>query len=708
MNGNGTPTERVSLQSALPRCVQFGVFELRLDTAELLKHGMKVKLQGKPFQILQALLERPGSVVTREDLHARIWGADSSVDFESSLNTAANRLRLTLGDSAENPRYIETLPRVGYRFIAPLRENGADTPAVENEPAPVTVLLPEPMPMAEPRPAVAAALPRTRLWAWAVAAVALVSALAMLLFWARARPSPALHQVTFRRGAVLSARFGPDGESVLYAARWSGGPPKLYTTNLVSPESRDLGFPGAVLSAVSPKGELALLSTEPTAPQSGATLLRVRENGGAPLALANGVVAADWYPESDNLAVIRVQDQGWVLEFPRGKVLYRSPGWMTHVRVSPSGDRVALIEHAVFGDDGGAVRIVERNGATRILSAGWSSAWGLAWSPSGNEVWFTAAHTGLNRFLHAVTPAGKVREVASTPGMMTLEDVSRTGRVLISHGEERMMMVSSGADGAERDLSWFDLTRAEDVSADGSLILFDETGEGGGPGYSVYLHRTKTGSVVRLGEGRAVALSPDGKYVMTGGQSDQGSVKVLSLDLGQPRTITSDAMKYIWAKFFPDNKRILFGGSQRGGRPKLFTQSIDGSDLRVLQPEIWLTKVAISPDGAKIAGVHPTKNLVVLDAQGGPPVEIPLGFPSTPLRWSEDGRYLYVATTEIPARILRIDVTANSYLVWKTVAPSDPAGVNQIFTMLLTGDAQTAIYSYERKLSEVYVVDGWR
>jgi hypothetical protein len=85
-----------------------------------------------------------------------------------------------------------------------------------------------------------------------------------------------------------------------------------------------------------------------------------------------------------------------------------------------------------------------------------------------------------------------------------------------------------------------------------------------------------------------------------------------------------------------------------------------------------------------------------------------LGFPSTPLRWSEDGRYLYVATTEIPARILRIDVTANSYLVWKTVAPSDPAGVHQIFTMLLTGDAQTAIYSYERKLSEVYVVDGWR
>src|SRR5437870_5006943 len=164
MEGNGTQTEQLSAQSVLPRCVQFGVFELRLDTGELLKHGMKVKLQGKPFQILHALLERPGSVVTREELHARLWGSDSSVDFESSLNTAANRLRLTLGDSAENPRYIETLPRVGYRFIAPLREAGQDAPA-QRELAPVTVLRPVEVVPDEPLPAVEAAQPR-RLWIW--------------------------------------------------------------------------------------------------------------------------------------------------------------------------------------------------------------------------------------------------------------------------------------------------------------------------------------------------------------------------------------------------------------------------------------------------------------------------------------------------------------------------------------------------------------
>src|SRR5258707_1044156 len=207
MDGNGTQIEQVSAQSTLPRCVQFGVFELRLDTAELLKHGMKVKLQGKPFQILQALLERPGSVVSREELHARLWGSDSSVDFESSLNTAANRLRITLGDSAENPRYIETLPRVGYRFIAPLKEVGQDALALQRELAPVTVAVGLHQPIA-PR---LEAQPR-RLWIWAVAAAAVVSVTATMWFWAtrKAPASPALHQVTFRRGTVLAARFGPD------------------------------------------------------------------------------------------------------------------------------------------------------------------------------------------------------------------------------------------------------------------------------------------------------------------------------------------------------------------------------------------------------------------------------------------------------------------------------------------------------------------
>ena len=100
--------------------MRFGVFELDSQTGELRKRGVKVRLQGQPLHLLRALLENPGQVVTREELQRRLWVADVFVDFESGLNTAANRLRLALGDSAESPRYVETLARTGYRFIAPV------------------------------------------------------------------------------------------------------------------------------------------------------------------------------------------------------------------------------------------------------------------------------------------------------------------------------------------------------------------------------------------------------------------------------------------------------------------------------------------------------------------------------------------------------------------------------------------------------------
>src|SRR5512144_933151 len=101
--------------------VRFGVFEADLKSGELRKNGIKVKLQEQPFQVLAMLLERPGDVVTREDLRQRLWPSDTFVDFEHSLNTAINKVRDALGDTALNPRFVETLPRRGYRFVAPVQ-----------------------------------------------------------------------------------------------------------------------------------------------------------------------------------------------------------------------------------------------------------------------------------------------------------------------------------------------------------------------------------------------------------------------------------------------------------------------------------------------------------------------------------------------------------------------------------------------------------
>ena len=113
----------------MERRIRFGPFELDRQTGELWKNGAKVRLQGKPFQVLVALLERPGQPVSREELQQRLWSGDTFVDFESGLNTAANRLRLTLGDSADSPRYVETLARSGYRFVAQVEEVVEAAPA---------------------------------------------------------------------------------------------------------------------------------------------------------------------------------------------------------------------------------------------------------------------------------------------------------------------------------------------------------------------------------------------------------------------------------------------------------------------------------------------------------------------------------------------------------------------------------------------------
>lgn len=112
----------VATQQPSSRVVRFGVFEVDLTAAELRKSGMRLRLQGQPFQVLAFLLERAGEVVSREELQQKLWPAETFVDFDHSLNTAINKVRETLGDSASSPRYVETLARRGYRFIAPVQD----------------------------------------------------------------------------------------------------------------------------------------------------------------------------------------------------------------------------------------------------------------------------------------------------------------------------------------------------------------------------------------------------------------------------------------------------------------------------------------------------------------------------------------------------------------------------------------------------------
>jgi len=683
------------------RVLQFGAFELETGTGEIRKHGTRIRLQGKPLQILQALLDRPGGVVTREELRDRLWAADTFVDFESGLNTAVNRLRLALGDSADRPRYVETLARSGYRFVAMVSEShptALEEKLEENgAPAPPAFL-----PAAEP--------PRRSSRAWlAAAAIAILANLAGWVIVGRPRtaPLPTFHQITFGRTTIAGARFGPDGQNVIYDGQTVPGDRELYLANTVSPESRPLGFPRAMLASVSRSGELALLFSG--GPRSERSLVRVPMNGGAPLSIDLGIWSADWAPDSSRMAVLRYGPHPESIEYPRNKTLYESTGWLSDVRVSPSGNEVAFMEHLVMGDDAGSVVAIDGKGARRTLSAGWASAQGLAWSPSGREIWFTAARTGVTRALYAASLSGKVRLVAAFPGILTLHDISASGRVLISREQLRAMMTAL-VDGSpkEKDLSWFDYTTAEAISADGRVVLFDETGEGGGIHHTVYIRRANAPSAIRVGEGYGMAVSPDGNWAILKSDRDQTTLNLVPLTPGQPRSISGHNLRYDFVRFFPGGDRLLVGGSLAGARPRFFVQALDGSAPRPLGTSAYFMRPAISQDGKQIAGVDGERRLLVLSAAGGEPKVIATGFAPTVLRWSHSGKALLAQGDSVPAMLYSVDVETGKSKPWKEIAPLDLANVSRIWPAFLSQDEHTIVYSYPRILSELFVVDGWR
>jgi len=675
------------------KIARFGVFELNLRTGELRKQGVRLKLQGKAFTLLQALLERPGHVVTREELRQRLWPSGVFVDAESGLNTAANRLRIALGDSADNPRFIETLARTGYRFVASVEE-------VESE---------------SPRIASRASRGWRRSAALAAAAVAgLAVAVSVTVVAFRRSPPPTFQfrQVTFRHGQVSGARFAPDGHAILYTASWDNGPRRLFLTNPYSPESRPLGLDDLRVVSVSRSGELALLSTDGTGPINGGTLSRVPMNGGDPLTVDHNVMTADWAPDG-RLAVVRAIDGVNQVEFPIGRVLHKTAGWISSIRVAPGDDRIAFIEHAVRHDNRGTLRIVEPNRPARSLSAEWANAGGLAWHPRLNEVWFTASRDGEPKSLWAATPSGDVRSVAQIAGIMTLRDLAPDGRALITRETEQLeMAVTSPGQPDQRNLSWLDWSRVADVSDDGQLILFDESGVAAGAHYMIYLYRNDTHSTVRLGEGRAMALSLDGRFALTLGVEPRTRFRLVPL-AGEAAATAVDlpatGLDYQWARYFPDGKRLLTLASEPDKPLRLYVQPLDGKPFPI-SPPLVVRNVAVSPDGQQVAVLTAKGKLVIYQtSEDGPaPREIATPQPLAPLLWSSGG-WLYVqhigAYTQIPTRVSRLHLSDGRLEHVQDIRPTDTLGVNAITKVMLSRDTRTLVFNYRRVLSELFVIE---
>ncbi len=343
----------------------------------------------------------------------------------------------------------------------------------------------------------------------------------------------------------------------------------------------------------------------------------------------------------------------------------------------------------------------------------YASADGLAWSPDGSEIWFTAAETGGNRVLRAVAPSGRSRVLLVGAGSMTLQDVSRDGRVLMTHDLIRVGVVTRGpADPAERDLSWFDWSLLADLSQDGRSVLFTESGEGGGPGYSVFLRGTDGSPAVRLGEGEALALSPDGKRVLaivhpTGDQQ----LAIYPTGPGEPKVLPLGNLRVRGAAWLGDNRRILMTASEPGHDNRAYLLDSEGGAPKPLTPEGHRVPNGTGlVDGLRFLTIGPERKAFLQSLDGGEPMPVPGILADDIVLGSaaKDGTIWVRRGRDLPARIFRLDLATGQAEPYKDLVPADPTGIVDVFGTHVTRDGRSWAFSYGRKLSDLYVVEGLR
>src|SRR6202162_64407 len=288
------------------------------------------------------------------------------------------------------------------------------------------------------------------------AAVAVLAAAIAVSFLAgrrverRSAPAgPSFSQLTFRQQPIFKARFAPDGKTIVFSAATKGNTPEIFSLRPASPGATARGLPGVPLLAISSKGELAVLTRARYIGHNlfDGTLARMPLEGAAPREILEGVREADWSPDGADLAIIRDLNGKDRLEFPAGKVLCEASGYLSDLRFSPKGDRIAFFEHAIKYDDRGLVAVVDLSGKKTVLSEGYWGEEGLAWEPHGEEVLFSAG-TAYNNFkIYAITLSGRRRVASDSAGGLTIHDAGAGGRWLVTRDDffREMFVLAPGA-----------------------------------------------------------------------------------------------------------------------------------------------------------------------------------------------------------------------------------------------------------------------
>jgi eukaryotic-like serine/threonine-protein kinase len=560
---------------------------------------------------------------------------------------------------------------------------------------------------------------RKRNWMWVVAAAAVVALLgagyALSLLNSK-QASPQYQRVTFRKGDVSGARFTPDGRNVVYAARWEGQPNRVFLAVPGSPESRDLGLPdGCQILAVSSKDELAFLS--PTG-----ALERMSIAGGQMRPLLDGVMDADWSPDGNSLAVLRSVNGVSRIEYPLGTVVLDKIGAaIESLRVSPDGENIAFL--SFIEGRRIALNIVNRAGKRRSLGAisaqtSSNEPSQLAWSPNGEEIWFHSMDPSDHQTVYAINMKGAKRVVANLPGRVRFFDLAKDGRILLSTGSMQFGILGAGpGDASERDLSCLDQSVVMGISDDGSTVLASILGDSAGPKGSIYIRKTDGSPAVRVGDGMAYRLSPDGRSVSNYMLEPDGSRSfgIMPTGAGEnaPLRIPDTLFSVVYG-WFAEPQRYLVLATLKGKGGQCFSWDAAKGDLQPICPEGTPDSfyIFLSPDKSRVLTPHRGGTWMAYSTTGGPVIEVHgIQKDEQPVGWRADNKSLFVrqqraTSTTIP--VWSVDIATGQRTLWKEIHSSRPIDSPGDLHLWITPDGRAYAYNYSIFLSDLYVGAGLR
>ena len=616
---------RDELQQDTASRVQFGVFEADLKAGELRRSGVRVRLQSQPFKLLTVLVERPGEVVSRETLQRELWGSETTVDFDHSLGIAVNKLRDALGDSAENPRFIETLAKRGYRFIAPVKVVGPAASSAAEEPL---------------RPArTGAALA----W-WLAALLALVSLLLGLYILARSpvRKPYRVAQVTFSGHVLTNELNDLDVESFsssasdgtrIYFSHVDNGVPVLAVALIANGEISHIHLPSAIgaplIGSLSPDGSKLVVRSHLQAEPEQSLWIVPTLGGDAQIVPNVQAHDATWMPDgrrlliaSGNDLLIIASDGGDLRKF------VTTPGRAFWLRWSPDGERLRFTLRDPKRQTVELWEVRADGSHLHPLLPGWSqpaSECCGSWTPDGNEFVFQSSHGGHDNIWALrerpwYLSGGGPRQITNGPLNYTAPSTAPGG--------DRIFFIGNTAQ--------FELLRGLPESA--GFTALDQN----------------------LSAAALAQFSPDGQWVAWLNAADI-SLWRSRVDGSERIELTSPPLRIFTMKWSPDDRRLAVMAEEPGKPWQIYLIDAEGGKLNpVLNEDRNEADPAWTPDGESIIfGRLPDrmdnnqpKAIYSLNLESRKVTEIPGSAGLFSPRLSPDGRYLVAMPMDQRALLL--------------------------------------------------------